>query len=138
MATAIWSEDFPTVGRPTTPSGVRPARARFAKVPEVTFGFWATKVLATTLGETGGDAVTMSLGLGYLAGTAIFATLFVALVAAQVATTGFHPFLFWTVIVATTTVGTTLADFADRSLGIGYVGGSVILSACLLATLGGS
>ena len=133
MATAIWSEDFPTVGRPTIPSGVRPARARFAKVPEVTFGFWAIKVLATTLGETGGDAVTMSLGLGYLAGTAIFATLFVALVAAQAATRGFHPFLFWSVIVATTTVGTTLAD---RSLGIGYVGGSVILSACLLATLG--
>ncbi len=108
----------------------------FGKVPEVTFGFWVIKVVATTLGETGGDAVTMSLGLGYLAGTAVFATVFVLLVAAQIRARRFHPFLFWAVIIATTTVGTTLADFADRSLGIGYVGGSLVLFACLMASFG--
>ena len=98
--------------------------------------FWIIKIAATTLGETGGDAVTMTLGLGYLAGTAIFATLFVAGVAAQIAAKRFHPFLYWAVIVATTTAGTTLADFFDRSLGIGYVGGSAILFVLLMATLG--
>src|SRR4051812_38676962 len=91
-----------------------------SKVPEVTLGFWIIKILATTLGETGGDAVTMSMNLGYLAGTAIFA----AGVTAQMSAKRFHPLLYWTVIVATTTVGTTLADFVDRSLGIGYLGGS--------------
>ncbi len=103
------------------------------KVPEVTLGFWIVKILATTLGETGGDVVSMSMGLGYLAGTAIFAALFVAAVYAQIRAPGFHPALYWTTIVATTTVGTTLADFADRSLGIGYAGGSTAL-AILLAT----
>jgi len=111
-------------------------RQAISKVPEVTLGFWVIKVIATTLGETGGDAVTMTLGLGYLVGTAIFATLFIVAVAAQVTARRFHPFLYWAVIVATTTAGTTLADFFDRSLGIGYVGGSSILFALLLATLG--
>jgi len=106
-----------------------------SKVPEVTLGFWVIKVIATTLGETGGDAVTMTLGLGYLVGTAIFAALFVIAVTAQIMARRFHPFLYWAVIVATTTAGTTLADFFDRSLGIGYVGGSSILFALLLATL---
>ncbi len=117
------------------PSRAAEARAGFSKVPEVTFGFWIIKVAATTLGETGGDAVTMSLGLGYLVGTLIFAAIFAALVAAQIRAKRFQPFLFWAVIVATTTVGTTLADFADRSLGIGYVGGSLILASLLIASL---
>ena len=107
-----------------------------SKVPAVTLGFWIIKVLATTLGETGGDAVTMTLGLGYLIGTAIFAAIFVVAVGAQIGAKRFHPFLYWAVIVATTTAGTTLADFFDRSLGIGYVGGSLILFALLMATLG--
>ena len=107
-----------------------------SKVPEVTLGFWVIKVIATTLGETGGDAVTMTLGLGYLAGTAIFATILIAAVAAQIAAKQFHPSLYWAVIVTTTTAGTTLADFFDRSLGIGYVGGSSILFVLLVATLG--
>src|SRR4030088_2896338 len=108
---------------------------RASKVPEVTLGFWIVKVLATTLGETGGDAVTMSMNLGYLVGTAIFAGIFVAAVTAQIRATRFHPFLFWGVIVATTTVGTTLADLLDRSLGIGYFGGTAILVALLFGTL---
>ncbi len=107
-----------------------------AKVPEVTLYFWIIKILATTLGETGGDAVTMSMNLGYLVGTAIFASIFVIAVAAQIAAKRFHPFLYWAVIVATTTAGTTLADFVDRSLGIGYFGGASILFLLLLATLG--
>jgi len=107
-----------------------------SKVPAVTLGFWVIKIIATTLGETGGDAVTMTLGLGYLAGTAIFAALFAAAVAAQIMARRFHPFLYWAVIVATTTAGTTLADFFDRSLGIGYAGGSLALFALLMATLG--
>jgi uncharacterized membrane-anchored protein len=107
-----------------------------SKLPAVTLGFWIIKVLATTLGETGGDAVTMTLGLGYLIGTAIFATLLIAALFAQITATRFHPFLYWTVIVATTTAGTTLADFFDRSLGIGYVGGSSVLFVLLMATLG--
>lgn len=106
-----------------------------AKVPEVTLGFWLIKIAATTLGETGGDAVSMSMNLGYLVGTAIFAAIFLAAVVAQVKAKGFHPFLYWTTIIATTTVGTTLADFADRSLGIGYAGGSSLLLALLLCSL---
>src|SRR3954468_23627056 len=109
---------------------------RASKVPEVTLGFWIVKVLATTLGETGGDAVTMSMNLGYLAGTAIFAAIFAAGVTAQMSAKQFHPLLYWVVIVATTTVGTTLADFVDRSLGIGYLGGSSLLFALVLASLG--
>ncbi|SIO04146.1 Uncharacterized membrane-anchored protein [Bradyrhizobium erythrophlei] len=106
-----------------------------SKIPQVTLGFWIVKILATTLGETGGDAVTMSMNLGYLVGTAIFAAIFAAAVAAQMGARRFHPFLYWTVIVATTTVGTTLADFVDRSLGIGYLGGSSLLAALLVASL---
>lgn len=106
-----------------------------AKVPEVTLGFWLIKIAATTLGETGGDAVSMSMNLGYLVGTAIFAAIFLAAVVAQVKAKGFHPFLYWTTIIATTTVGTTFADFADRSLGIGYAGGSSLLLALLLGSL---
>ena len=106
------------------------------KVPEVTLVFWIIKVFATTLGETGGDALSMSLGLGYLLSTGIFAILFIGFVVAQIRAKGFHPFLYWATIVATTTVGTTLADFADRSLGIGYTGGSSLLFLLLMASLG--
>jgi uncharacterized membrane-anchored protein len=106
-----------------------------AKVPEVTLGFWLIKIAATTLGETGGDAVSMSMNLGYLVGTGIFAAIFLASVIAQIKAKGFHPFLYWTTIIATTTVGTTLADFSDRSLGIGYAGGSSLLLALLLGSL---
>jgi uncharacterized membrane-anchored protein len=111
-------------------------REVLAKVPEITLAFWFVKIAATTLGETAGDAVTMSMHLGYLVGTAIFATVLVAAVGIQVAARRFHPFLYWAVIVATTTAGTTLADFVDRSLGIGYLGGSLILVGLLAGTLG--
>ncbi len=105
------------------------------KVPEVTLAFWVIKIAATTLGETAGDAVTISMNLGYLVGTAIFATLFVVAVVVQMRATRFHPLLYWATIIATTTVGTTLADFADRSLGIGYTGGATILFLLLMASL---
>ncbi len=108
---------------------------RASKVPEVTLVFWVIKVAATTLGETGGDTVTMTLDWGYLAGTAIFLSLLVALIAIQIAAQKFHPFLYWATIVASTTAGTTMADFADRSLDVGYAGGSSILFVCLMATL---
>lgn len=111
------------------------ADTRAGKVPAVTLGFWIIKILATTLGETGGDAVTMSMNLGYLVGTAIFAVIFAAAVAAQMAAKRFHPALYWTVIIATTTVGTTFADFVDRSLGIGYLGGSSLLAGLLVVSL---
>ena len=111
------------------------AKETLGKVPEVTFWFWIIKIAATTLGETGGDSVTMSMHLGYLVGTAIFASVFVFAVGTQIAVRRFHPFLFWFVIVATTTAGTTLADLLDRSLGIGYLGGTTILFALLIATL---
>ena len=110
-------------------------KAILSKVPAVTLGFWIIKILATTLGETGGDAVTMSMNLGYLVGTAIFAVIFAAAVAAQMAAKRFHPLLYWTVIIATTTVGTTFADFVDRSLGIGYLGGSSLLAGLLVVSL---
>jgi uncharacterized membrane-anchored protein len=106
-----------------------------SKVPEVTLIFWIMKILATTLGETGGDTVSMSMNLGYLVGTGIFAVIFVVAVIAQISAKKFHPVLYWTTIVATTTVGTTLADFADRSLGIGYAGGTTILFTLLMASL---
>jgi len=124
-----------------------------AKVPQVTFLFWVVKILATTLGETGGDAVTMSwlgettaeskgtgyligtAGTGYLIGTAIFGVIFVVTVLVQIKAKKFHPFLYWLTIVATTTVGTTLADYCTRSLGIGYTGGSTILLICVIASL---
>lgn len=106
-----------------------------AKVPQVTLLFWVIKVAATTLGETGGDAVTLSMDLGYLAGTVIFAALFAAVATAQIRARRFHPALYWLTILATTTVGTTLADFADRSLGIGYAGGTALLAALLAFSL---
>jgi uncharacterized membrane-anchored protein len=107
----------------------------FSKVPEVTLIFWVIKILATTLGETGGDAVSMSMNLGYLVGTAIFAVVFIIAVAVQITAKKFHPLVYWTTIIATTTVGTTMADFADRSLGIGYAGGTTILFTALMASL---
>jgi uncharacterized membrane-anchored protein len=106
-----------------------------SKVPEITLVFWIIKILATTLGETGGDAVSMSMDLGYLVGTAIFAVIFVVAVAVQIRARQFHPVVYWTTIVASTTVGTTLADFADRSLGIGYTGGTAILATLLMLSL---
>ena len=106
-----------------------------SKVPEVTFLFWVIKIAATTLGETAGDAVSMSLKLGYLTSTVIFAAIFLGAVTAQIKARQFHPVLYWTTIIATTTVGTTLADFADRSLRIGYAGGAALLFALLMASL---
>ena len=110
-------------------------REAWVKVPAITLGFWIIKILATTLGETGGDAVTMSMGLGYLVGTGIFMVFFVVAVLLQVRARTFHPFLYWAAIVASTTVGTTLADYATRSLGIGYTGGSTLLFGLLAASL---
>jgi uncharacterized membrane-anchored protein len=110
--------------------------AAVSKIPAVTLGFWIIKILATTLGETGGDTVSMTLNLGYLMGTAIFLTALAMLVVVQIAARGFHPLLYWATIVASTTAGTTMADFADRSLGIGYAGGSTLLFMCVMATLG--
>jgi uncharacterized membrane-anchored protein len=107
-----------------------------SKVPEVTLAFWIIKIAATTLGETGGDAVSMSMHLGYAIGSAIFIGIFVVAVAAQITVKSLHPFLYWAVIIATTTAGTTMADFADRSLGIGYAGGSSILFVLLMVSLG--
>lgn len=106
-----------------------------SKVPAVTLMFWIIKIAATTLGETGGDAVSMSMHLGYLIGTLIFAAIFLVMVAAQIKADRFNPWLYWTTIIATTMVGTTLADFADRSLGIGYAGGASLLFALLLTSL---
>jgi uncharacterized membrane-anchored protein len=107
-----------------------------SKVPAVTLGFWVIKIIATTLGETGGDAVSMTLNWGYALSSTLFIGIFIFAVAAQIAAKRFHPLLYWTVIIATTTAGTTMADFADRSLGIGYSGGSLILFAFLMASLG--
>jgi len=109
---------------------------RLSKVPEVTLAFWIIKIGATTLGETGGDALSMTMNLGYAISTVIFFAIFIFTVAAQVTSKSFQPFLYWAVIVATTTAGTTMADFADRSLGIGYVGGSIILFTLLMLVLG--
>jgi uncharacterized membrane-anchored protein len=106
-----------------------------SKVPEVNLVFWIIKIAATTLGETGGDLVTMTLNWGYLAGTLLFAGAMVALVIMQIVAKRFHPFLYWATIVASTTFGTTMADFADRSLGIGYTGGSSLLFCCLILVL---
>jgi uncharacterized membrane-anchored protein len=111
-------------------------KATLSKVPEVTLSFWIIKIAATTLGETGGDSVTMTLNWGYLVGTAIFLAALITLVACQITAKKFHPFLYWATIVASTTFGTTMADFADRSLGIGYTGGSTLLFLCLMTVLG--
>lgn len=105
------------------------------KVPQVTLGFWIIKILATTLGETGGDAVSMSMNLGYLIGTIIFISCFIVAVVCQIKAKKFIPSIYWIAIIASTTVGTTLADFADRSLGIGYIGGSTLLAILLVSTL---
>jgi uncharacterized membrane-anchored protein len=131
--TAVPSHSAPTADKGNI---VKDTQIGASKVPEVTLGFWLIKILATTLGETGGDAVTMSMNLGYLIGTAIFATVFIVAVALEMQTRKFHPFLYWLVIVASTTVGTTLADFFDRSLGIGYLGGSLILASLVALSLG--
>ena len=112
------------------------AEYTLSKVPQVTLVFWIIKIAATTLGETGGDTVTMTLNWGYLAGTLLFSVALVALVATQIVAKKFHPSLYWATIIASTTFGTTMADFADRSLGIGYTGGSSLLLFCLLGTLG--
>jgi uncharacterized membrane-anchored protein len=106
-----------------------------SKIPEVTLTFWIIKIAATTLGETAGDTVTMTLNWGYLAGTALFLVALIVLVTWQIIANNFHPFLYWATIVASTTFGTTMADFADRSLGIGYTGGSTILFLCLMSVL---
>jgi uncharacterized membrane-anchored protein len=109
--------------------------AESSKVPEVTLIFWIIKILATTLGETGGDAVSMSMNLGYATSSVIFIGIFIVAVIAQIAAKAFHPFLYWLVVIATTTAGTTMADFADRSLGIGYPGGASLLFVLLMASL---
>jgi len=111
------------------------ATEALSKVPAITLGFWVTKILATTLGEVGGDAVTMSMNLGYLLGTVLFATVFAGAVFAQIRSPRFRPWVYWSAIVASTTVGTTLADYVDRSLGIGYTGGTTLLLGLLLITL---
>jgi uncharacterized membrane-anchored protein len=108
---------------------------QLSKVPQVTLVFWIIKVFATTLGETGGDAVSMSMNLGYLIGTGIFAVIFIVAVLVQIFAKKFHPVIYWVTIIATTTVGTTMADFADRSLGIGYAGGTTILFSLLMISL---
>jgi uncharacterized membrane-anchored protein len=110
-------------------------RELLSKVPAVTLGFWVIKILATTLGETAGDTVSMTMKLGYLVGTAIFLSLLLVLAVSQIAARRFHPFLYWATIIASTTAGTTMADFATRSLGIGYAGGSALLLALVLASL---
>lgn len=110
-------------------------RDMLSKVPALTLGFWIIKILATTFGETAGDTVSMTLNLGYLVGTGIFLSLLVLLVWAQIAARRFHPLLYWATIIASTTAGTTMADFATRSMGIGYPGGSLLLLGCVLASL---
>ncbi len=131
------TQDTSTVAARSPGTGNDPdaIQQAFAKVPQVTLIFWLIKIAATTLGETGGDAVSMSMGLGYLLGTAIFGVVFALAVYAQIRARQFHPFLYWATIIASTTVGTTLADFADRSLGIGYAGGASLLLVLLLASL---
>lgn len=109
--------------------------SHLSKVPAITLGFWIIKIAATTLGETGGDAVTMSMNLGYMTGTLIFAVIFLAAAVIQIRHKTYNKWVYWFTVVATTTVGTTLADFADRSLGIGYLGGALLLSSLLILSL---
>ncbi len=106
-----------------------------SKVPRVTIAFWAVKILATTVGETGGDALSMTLNLGYALSTLIFLAFFVVTLTTQVVARRYHPFIYWAVVVATTTVGTTTSDYLDRTLGLGYVKSSVILLGCVLLVL---
>jgi uncharacterized membrane-anchored protein len=110
--------------------------ASASKLPEITVVFWVIKIAATTLGETGGDALSMTLNLGYATSSGIFLAFFVGAAASQITARRFYPFLYWATIVATTTLGTTMADFADRSLGIGYTGGSLILFSLVMLALG--
>jgi uncharacterized membrane-anchored protein len=124
---------LPMTRYPSTPAR-QPWPTLVNKVPEVALAFWIIKIAATTLGETGGDALSMSMHLGYLVSTGIFAAVFLVAVAVQIKAKAFHPAIYWTTIIATTTVGTTLADFADRSLGIGYAGGTTLLLGLLLAS----
>ena len=124
-----WNYPLPTADANNDGEGL------VSKVPEVALLFWILKIAATTLGETAGDAVSMSMNLGYLMGTAIFAAVFIVAVAGQIRAKRFHPFLYWSTIIATTTVGTTLADFADRSLGMGYAGGTSLLLTLLVTSL---
>ena len=112
------------------------SRQTLSKIPAVTLGFWIIKILATTLGETGGDTVSMTMDLGYLVGTAIFLSILLVLMWLQIRARKFHPFLYWATIIASTTAGTTMADFATRSMGIGYLGGTLLLLACVIASLG--
>src|SRR5918912_453641 len=119
----------------TWPPVERRGRDLISKVPQVTLAFWIIKILATTLGETGGDAVTMTLNLGYAVGSLIFLGFFIIALAAQVASKRYHPFIYWAVVVATTTVGTTMSDYFDRTLGLGYVKSSAILFVGVLAVL---
>src|ERR1700757_5009794 len=109
--------------------------SRSMKVPEVVLGFWIVKIAATTLGETGGDTLSMSFKLGYAESSLIFMGLFIVAIMAQLKARRFHPWIYWIAIVATTLVGTTMADFADRSMGIGYAGGSSLLFAWVILTL---
>jgi uncharacterized membrane-anchored protein len=106
-----------------------------SKVPKITFAFWVIKILATTLGETGGDTLSMSLNLGYAVSTGVFFVFFAVTVLMQIRARKFHPFMYWVVVVATTLTGTTIADFADRSLGIGYPGGTAILFTLVVLSL---
>ena len=133
---ALTMKDSVDAGNAVTGNSYANVKAIVSKVPEVTLVFWIIKIAATTLGETGGDAVSMTEHLGYAVGSVIFIGIFVVAVAAQITAKSFHLFLYWAVIVATTTAGTTMADFADRSLGIGYAGGSSILFVLLMASLG--
>jgi len=136
MAVATHATGLASDSNPPRRSGMgKTTEEALSKVPELTLIFWIIKIAATTLGETGGDAVSMSMHLGYLVGTAIFAVIFLVAVVIQIRAKAFHSFIYWTTIVATTTVGTTLADFADRSLGIGYAGGSSLLFILLMASL---
>jgi uncharacterized membrane-anchored protein len=135
-ASLTFDSDNSSVPYSSEPAGVGLARAAASKVPEVAIAFWIIKIAATTLGETGGDALSMTMNLGYALSTIIFLACFLVAVSAQIRAKSFHRFLYWTVIVATTTVGTTMADFTDRSLGVGYAGGSLILLGALAAVLG--
>jgi uncharacterized membrane-anchored protein len=126
--------DFPFLN-PRFDMKTHSSKSDSSKVPELTLLFWVIKIAATTLGETGGDTVSMSMNLGYLVGSAIFAVVFLAAVTIQIKAERFHPYIYWFTIIATTTVGTTLADFFDRSLGIGYTGGSMILFCLLMGSL---
>ena len=137
MVQAPAAADLPSQHQATLQSWEQAAAmSEFGKVPAVTLGFWLIKILATTLGETAGDSVTMTLHAGYLVGSLIFVGVLAALVVVQIVAKRFHPAVYWATIVASTTAGTTLADFADRSLGIGYAGGSTVLLLSVLAVLG--